>query len=85
MCLALPGRVLDIHGEALQRAGRVDFGGVVRQVSLALVPEAGVADLVLVHAGVAIACMDATRAAATREALGLTPLPEHGADDGAGS
>ena len=63
MCLAVPGLVLDLSaGDALARSGRVDFGGVVRRISLAFVPEAGVGDHVLVHAGVALCVLDAVRA-----------------------
>jgi hydrogenase expression/formation protein HypC len=59
MCLAVPGKVLDITGdESLSRAGRVSFSGVVREVSLACVPEAKVGDYVLVHVGFALSVVD---------------------------
>jgi hydrogenase expression/formation protein HypC len=59
MCLAVPGRVLNITNEdPLMRAGRADFGGIVKEVNLALVPEAGVGDYVIVHVGVAISLLD---------------------------
>lgn len=59
MCLAVPGRILDLEGDdALTRCGRVSFEGVVKSVSLALVPEAQVGDFVIVHAGFAIAVLD---------------------------
>ena len=59
MCLAIPGRLLSRSDEEpLFRTGRVDFGGVVKAVSLACVPEAEVGDTVLVHAGLAIARLD---------------------------
>lgn len=55
MCLAIPGKVLSIAGdEPLQRAGRVSFGGIVKEVNLVFVPEAQVGDYVIVHVGVAI-------------------------------
>jgi hydrogenase expression/formation protein HypC len=57
MCLALPGRVLD-SGEPPLRLGRVAFGEVVKEVSLALVPGAGAGSYVLVHAGAAIQLVD---------------------------
>ncbi|WP_448509501.1 HypC/HybG/HupF family hydrogenase formation chaperone [Immundisolibacter sp.] len=66
MCLAIPGRVLDLHdGGGLFAGGRVDFGGVVREVSLICTPEAAVGDWVLVHAGLAIAVIDPVAAART--------------------
>jgi hydrogenase expression/formation protein HypC len=59
MCLAVPGKILSIAGEEpLARAGRVQFGGIVKQVSLAYVPEAEVGDYVLVHVGFAISLVD---------------------------
>ena len=55
MCLAVPGRLLSVQGEEpLERSGRVSFGGVVKEVSLACTPEAREGDYVLVHVGVAI-------------------------------
>jgi hydrogenase expression/formation protein HypC len=55
MCLAIPGRILDVSGhEPLARHGKVDFEGVVKDVNLSFVPEAGIGDYVLVHVGVAI-------------------------------
>jgi hydrogenase expression/formation protein HypC len=59
MCLAVPGRVVSVSGEdPVFRTGRVDFGGVQKQVSLAFVPEAREGDYVLVHVGFAITRVD---------------------------
>ncbi len=59
MCLAVPGRLVDVGGEdALLRTGRVDFGGIVKEVSLAFVPEARVGDFILVHVGFALSRLD---------------------------
>ncbi len=59
MCLAIPGKVLTIEGEdQISRTGRVSFGGAVREVSLACVPEARVGDYVMVHVGMAISVVD---------------------------
>ena len=57
MCLGIPGEVLSVEDGAL-RMGRVAFGGVVKEVCLAYVPEARVADWVVVHAGFAISRLD---------------------------
>lgn len=63
MCLAIPGRIVSVCGDApLTRTGRVDFGGVAREVNLACVPEAGVDDYVLVHVGFAIGVIDEAEA-----------------------
>lgn len=58
MCLAIPGKVSSTSGEDLTRTGKVDFGGVLKDVSLAYVPEAQVGDYVIVHAGFAISRLD---------------------------
>jgi len=62
MCLAVPGKVLTVTGNDIDRAGRVSFGGIVKEVSLAYVPEASVGDYVLVHVGFAISVMDEAEA-----------------------
>jgi len=59
MCLAVPGKILSVSGtEPLRRMGRVSFGGIIREVSLAYVPDADVGDYVIVHAGFAISELD---------------------------
>lgn len=63
MCLAVPGKILNIEGDnPLMLNGRVDFAGVVKQVNLAYVPEAKTGDYVLVHAGFAISVIDEDQA-----------------------
>lgn len=63
MCLAVPGRILEVQNEdPLLRAGRVDFGGVLKEVNLACVPDAGPGDYVIVHAGLAISRLDEAEA-----------------------
>jgi len=69
VCLAIPGKILEIQGEAPLRAARVQFGGIVRQVSLDFVPEAGVGDYVMVHVGFAISRVDAAEAERTYKIL----------------
>ena len=55
MCLAVPGKVIEIHGDdPLLRTARVSFAGVIKNVSLTCAPEARLGDYVLVHAGFAI-------------------------------
>lgn len=57
MCLGVPGKVLDVTGGEL-RLGRVAFGGIVKRICLAYVPEAEIGDYVIVHAGFAISRID---------------------------
>ena len=60
MCLAVPGRLLEIadEGDPLKRTGKVSFGGIVKEVNLAYVPEARVGDYVTVHVGFALSVVD---------------------------
>lgn len=80
MCLAIPGKLESIDdGDPLTRAGRVRFGGIVREVNLALLPEARVDDYVLVHVGIGLAVIDpeeAQRVFATLEAIDALEPPE---------
>jgi hydrogenase expression/formation protein HypC len=63
MCLAIPGQILSIAGDdPLLRTGRVSFGGIVKEVNLAYVPEATVGDYVVVHVGFAISKLEAQEA-----------------------
>jgi hydrogenase expression/formation protein HypC len=63
MCLAVPGKILSIAGdEPLQRVGRVSFAGLVKEVSLACVPEAKIGDYAIVHVGLAIGIVDENEA-----------------------
>ncbi|MBK9178574.1 MAG: HypC/HybG/HupF family hydrogenase formation chaperone [Acidimicrobiales bacterium] len=80
MCLGVPGRVVEIHGEDLGRTARVDFGGVEQVVSLAYVPEVQVGDYTIVHVGFAITRLDE---AAALETLDL--FAELGAGDEPGT
>ena len=69
MCLAVPGKVVEITGEGELRMGKVDFSGVQRQACLAFVPEVQLGDYVLVHVGFAISRIDEKAAQETLEAL----------------
>jgi hydrogenase expression/formation protein HypC len=60
MCLAVPGKIVSVTGgdDPLSRMAKVSFGGVIKEVSLAYVPEAGVGDYVIVHVGFALNKLD---------------------------
>ena len=58
MCLAIPGRVVEIYEREGMSFGRVDFGGVEKEVSLAYVPEIHTGEYALVHVGFAIGRLD---------------------------
>ena len=59
MCLAIPGKITSITGDdPLTRMGKIDFGGILKEASLAYVPEAKVGDYVIVHVGFALSRVD---------------------------
>jgi hydrogenase expression/formation protein HypC len=64
MCLAIPGKIESISEEddPLGRTGKANFGGIVREINLAYVPEAKVGDYVLVHVGFALSRVDEAEA-----------------------
>ena len=64
MCLAIPGKVLSISGDEdpVTRMGRIDFSGVIKQASLAYVPDVQIGDYVIVHVGFALSKVDEVEA-----------------------
>lgn len=77
MCLAIPGRIESIlDPDPLLRSGRVNFGGIVKEVNLTCVPEAGVGDWVVVHVGVALSRLDESEAARVFEFLERMEEPD---------
>jgi hydrogenase expression/formation protein HypC len=71
MCLSIPGKLIEITAQLDEtfRTGKVSFDGVIKEVSLTLVPEAKVNDYVLVHVGAAIGMIDEEEAKKTFELL----------------
>jgi hydrogenase expression/formation protein HypC len=73
MCLAIPGQLISIHesvlkdsestpDDLLRRTGQVSFGGIIKSVSLAYVPEATIGDYVIVHVGFALSIVNPVEA-----------------------
>jgi hydrogenase expression/formation protein HypC len=63
MCLAVPGKIVSISGDdPLTRIGKVNFGGIVKDVNFAYVPDAKVGDYVVVHVGFALNTVDEAEA-----------------------
>ena len=59
MCLGIPGKVLEIHSpDGGVPMGKVEFGGITRDICLAYLPDVVVGDYVLVHVGFAISKID---------------------------
>jgi hydrogenase expression/formation protein HypC len=69
MCLAVPGKIIEIYDLAGMRMCKIDFGGVVREACLQALPEANVGDFTIVHAGFALNTLSEIEAQETLEAL----------------
>lgn len=67
MCLAVPGRVLDIGEKDGTRMATVDFGGVVKEVCLEYLPDLQVGEYAIVHVGFALQRLDEESAKQTLE------------------
>jgi hydrogenase expression/formation protein HypC len=65
MCLAIPGKVIEIDATVSPIMGKVSFGGIKKEVCLELVPEVQVGNYVIVHVGFAISMMDEEEAQET--------------------
>jgi hydrogenase expression/formation protein HypC len=69
MCLGVPGKILDIYEANGLSMGKIDFGGVIREVCLAYVPEAKVGDYAIIHVGFALNLISEQEAQETLEML----------------
>ena len=76
MCLAIPGKVLDIDRTLVPVMGTVSFGGVQKQVCLEWMPEVAVGEYVIVHVGFAIGKVDEEEALETLDMLSQMDLRE---------
>lgn len=69
MCLAVPGKIVDLYESRGMRMAKVDFGGVTREACLEYIPDASAGNYVLVHVGFAISLIDEEEAARTYQYL----------------
>jgi len=71
MCLAIPGKIIKIENQIddVFRIAKVSFNGIIKEVNLAMVPEAKIDDYVLVHVGSAISIVDEEEAKTTMDIL----------------
>jgi hydrogenase expression/formation protein HypC len=69
MCLAVPGKITEITPTEAALMGKVDFGGVIREVCLEAVPDAKLGNYVIVHAGFALNILSEEEAEETLAAL----------------
>lgn len=76
MCLAVPGRVISLsNDDGVAKVGRIDFGGTIKDASMAFLPDVVVGQYVLVHAGVAISVLseaDAEQTFSHLDEIGVT-------------
>lgn len=67
MCLAIPGKIksIELQHNGMVRMAKILFGGITKEASLEMLPDADIGDYVLVHVGVAISKVDETEAKKT--------------------
>ncbi len=65
MCLAIPGKVVEVHELNGMRMAKVDFGGITREACIEYVPDTQLGEYVMVHVGFAISKVDEEEAART--------------------
>ncbi len=69
MCLAIPGKVMEIDRSVIPVMGNVNFNGITRRVCLEWLPDLQVDDYVIVHVGFAISKLDELEALETLKLL----------------
>lgn len=69
MCLGVPGKITEIYQANDLMMGKIDFGGVVREVCLSYVPEAKIGDYALIHVGFALNLLSEEEAKETLDLL----------------
>ncbi len=69
MCLGIPGKIIEINPQNGIPMGKVDFGGVIREVCFAALPEARIGEYAIIHAGFALSILSEEEAQATLQAL----------------
>jgi hydrogenase expression/formation protein HypC len=65
MCLAVPGKIIEIFTSGTLRTARIDFGGVVREACIEALPDAKVGDWTIIHAGFALNILSESEAKET--------------------
>lgn len=63
MCLAVPGKLIEIYEEAGMKMGLIDYNGTINKACLEYVPEIGIGQYTVVHAGFALSIIDEEEAA----------------------
>ncbi len=68
MCLAIPGKVIEIYDEAGLKMGKVDYAGTINKVCLEYIPDIQIGQYTIVHAGFALSIIDEEEAVKSYEA-----------------
>jgi hydrogenase expression/formation protein HypC len=79
MCLAVPGKIVEIYQADGLSMGKIDFGGVTREACLAYVPEAQIGDYTVIHVGFALHLISEAEAQETLTLL--RQIAEQGGDN----
>lgn len=69
MCLGVPGKVIELYDAGGIKMAKVDFGGVIREACLEVVPEVEIGQYVIIHVGFAISVLDEEEAQKSLELL----------------
>jgi hydrogenase expression/formation protein HypC len=69
MCLAVPGKIVEINEKNGLHMAKVDFGGIFREACLEYVPEAQVGEYCIIHVGFAISLLSESEAMETLDLL----------------
>lgn len=69
MCLAIPGKIVELKKMGSMRMGRIDYGGITREACLEYIADPKIGEYVMVHVGFAISKVDAEQAAQTYQYL----------------
>lgn len=82
MCLGVPGKIVEVFKQDDLPMGKVEFGGIVKDVCLAYTPEARVGEYVVVHVGFAISRIEESEA---EEIFSFIEQIEQAGDEAGGS
>jgi hydrogenase expression/formation protein HypC len=69
MCLGVPGKINEIYEAEGMKMGKIDFGGVTREICLDFVPEAKIGDYAIIHVGFAISLLSEDEAQKTLDMI----------------
>jgi hydrogenase expression/formation protein HypC len=76
MCLAVPGKVIELHETNHVKMAKIDFGGVVKEACMEYLPEVKLGDYTIVHVGFGLSILDEKEAMETMDLL--KPIDELG-------